>query len=184
MSAKTSSARAVSPDFVLKTGTKLGNPKVDGGAQWTTEDTIHPKAFGLLGGALLLKHKPSSQAEIHAAVVEGIPYSVLFFLTANTKSLSENDVASVLGVSTRTLRRQKEDPKKSMPPDLGSKTWLFAETLAKAEDVLGGRAEAEQWMKEEVMGLDGARPIDLLRTVQGANLVNHFLERLKYGVYN
>jgi uncharacterized protein (DUF2384 family) len=33
------------------------------------------------------------------------------------------------------------------------------------------------------MGLDGQRPIDLLQTVQGAELVNDFLGRLEYGVY-
>jgi putative toxin-antitoxin system antitoxin component (TIGR02293 family) len=50
--------------------------------------------------------------------------------------------------------------------------------------VMGSKDDAERWMVEEAMGLDGARPIDLLRTLQGANLVSQFLERLKYGVYN
>jgi putative toxin-antitoxin system antitoxin component (TIGR02293 family) len=148
------------------------------------DESIFPKALSLLGGSRLLKHKPSSQAEVHAAVVGGIPYSVLFFLTDNIKGFAEEDVANVLGVSTRTLRRQKDAPGKAMPADLGSKTWLFAEILAKAEDVMGSKDDAERWMVEEAMGLDGARPIDLLRTLQGANLVSQFLERLKYGVYN
>jgi putative toxin-antitoxin system antitoxin component (TIGR02293 family) len=148
------------------------------------DESIFPKALSLLGGPRLLKHKPSSQAEVHAAAVGGIPYSVLFFLTDNIKGFAEEDVANVLGVSTRTLRRQKDSPGKAMPADLGSKTWLFAEILAKAEDVMGSKDDAERWMVEEAMGLDGARPIDLLRTLQGANLVSQFLERLKYGVYN
>lgn len=71
-----------------------------------------------------------------------------------------------------------------MPTDLASRTWLFAETLAKATEVFGGRAQAEGWMSREAMGLDGARPIDLLTTVQGAELVNEFLGRLEHGVYN
>lgn len=71
-----------------------------------------------------------------------------------------------------------------MPTDLASRTWLFAEALAKATDVFGGREEAERWMSQEAMGLDGARPIDLLRTVQGAELVKEFLGRLEQGVYN
>jgi putative toxin-antitoxin system antitoxin component (TIGR02293 family) len=150
----------------------------------TVEESMFPKALKLLGGSRLLKYKPSNQAEVHAAVVSGIPYSVLFFLTDNIKGFGEEDVANVLGVSTRTLRRQKDTPGKVMPADLGSKTWLFAEILAKAEDVMGSKDDAERWMVEEAMGLDGARPIDLLRTLQGANLVSQFLERLKYGVYN
>jgi uncharacterized protein (DUF2384 family) len=34
------------------------------------------------------------------------------------------------------------------------------------------------------MGLDGARPIDLLRTEDGARVVYEFLMRLEFGVYN
>ena len=147
-------------------------------------DNDRAGAGDLLGGARLLRRLPLSRAEVHARIVDGIPYSALFFLTEHVTVLSEEDVANVVGISTRTLRRQKDEPKKSMPTDLASKTWLFAETLAKATDVFGGRREAERWMSESAMGLDGARPIDLLRTLQGAELVNEFLSRLEYGVYN
>ena len=140
--------------------------------------------YDLLGGRRLIKHEPSSRADIHAILVGGIPYAVLFHLTDRIEALSEADIAMVVGVSTRTLRRQRETPGKSMPTDLASKTWLFAETLAKAADVFGGREAAERWMSLPAMGLDGARPIEMLRTVQGAELVNEFLGRLEHGVYN
>jgi putative toxin-antitoxin system antitoxin component (TIGR02293 family) len=71
-----------------------------------------------------------------------------------------------------------------MPQDRGTKTGIFVEPLAKAADVFGGKDAAERWMSEEAMGLDGARPVDLLQTSRGAKLVNQFLDRLKYGVYN
>lgn len=148
------------------------------------DDLAQTGTFDLLGGQRLLKRMPASRADVHAAIVHGIPYSALFFLTDNITILSEADVAHVVGVSTRTLRRQKDAPKKAMPTDLASRTWLFAETLAKATEVFGGRAQAEGWMSREAMGLNGARPIDLLTTVQGAELVNEFLGRLEHGVYN
>lgn len=84
----------------------------------------------------------------------------------------------------RTLRRQKETPGKVMPTDLASKTWLFAEILTQAAELSGAREEAERWMMQKAMGLDGARPIDLLSTVQGAELVKEFLGRIELGVYN
>ena len=152
--------------------------------QYASDASILPKAYHLLGGKRLFKHLPSTQAEIHAAAINGIPYSVLLHLTSNTLHLAEEDVANVLGLSTRTLRRHKETPDKVMPADLGSKIWQFAEILAKATEVMGSKEDAEQWMSEAVMGLDGARPIDLLRTSQGATLVSQFLERIHYGVYN
>nr|WP_285427251.1 MbcA/ParS/Xre antitoxin family protein [Variovorax paradoxus] len=57
-------------------------------------------------------------------------------------------------------------------------------TLSKAVDVLGTREVARKWIRSPAMGLNGARPIDLLRTEEGARVVHEFLMRLEYGVYN
>lgn len=136
-----------------------------------------------LGGKRFWHRLPSSRADVHSAIVSGVPYGSVIFLVSEVKGLAEGDVAKVLGISTRTLRRQSETPDKQMPADLASKAWLFAETLAKATDIFGGKEEAERWMSKPAMGLDGQRPIELLQTVQGAELVNDFLTRLEYGVY-
>ena len=84
------------------------------------DDLTQAGTFDLLGGQRLLKRMPASRADVHATIVHGIPYSALFFLTDHITVLSESDVAHVVGVSTRTLRRQKDAPKKSMPTDLAS----------------------------------------------------------------
>lgn len=143
-----------------------------------------PGAAELLGGRRWLQRLPQSRAEIHGALVQGLPYAVLVHLVDHLSALSLDEIAEVLGISGRTLRRQKEQPDKPMPADLASKAWLFAETLAQASAVFGGREAAERWMARPAMGLDGARPIDLLRTWQGAELVTEFLGRLEHGVYN
>ncbi|OGA98010.1 MAG: hypothetical protein A3E25_04870 [Burkholderiales bacterium RIFCSPHIGHO2_12_FULL_69_20] len=137
-----------------------------------------------MGGRRLFKQLPQSRAEIHGALVKGLPYAVLVHIVDHLSALSADQIADALGISGRTLRRQKEQPDKPMPADLASKTWLFAETLAQASAVFGGRDAAERWMARPAMGLDGARPIDLLRTLQGAELVTEFLGRLEHGVYN
>lgn len=136
-----------------------------------------------LGGSRYIKTRLSSRSEVHAAILEGIPYASLLFLLTTFKTLDASDVVNVLGISTRTLRRQKETPRSPMPADLASKTWLFAETLAKASEVFGSTEKAEEWMAKPAIGLDRQRPIDLLQTVQGAEIVNDFLTRLEYGVY-
>ena len=147
------------------------------------ERRFHEVSQALLGGSRLVGHQVSNRTDIHLAIVRGIPYASLLHLITKFKGLTEGEVVSVLGISTRTLRRQRVTPKKSMPADLASKTWLFAETLAKASEVFGGQEEAAHWMSKPAMGLDGQRPIELLQTVQGAELVNEFLGRLEYGVY-
>lgn len=147
------------------------------------DDPVLRRTVELLGGPRVIKGRPVSRSDIHASLIRGIPNAALNHLLDSLAVVGEEAVASVVGVSTRTLRRSRDDPKRLMSPDLASRAWLLAETLAKAAEVMGGKDAAERWLSEQVMGLGGARPIDLLRTVQGAELVGEFLGRLDTGVY-
>jgi putative toxin-antitoxin system antitoxin component (TIGR02293 family) len=147
------------------------------------EGRVYALCLRYLGGKRFWRRDLSSKADVHSAIVKGVPYASLIFLVEHVTDVVEEDVAKVLGISTRTLRRQTEAPDKQMPADLASKAWLFAETLAKATEVFGGKEAAEQWLSRPAGGLSGQRPIDLLQTVQGAELVDDFLTRLEYGVY-
>jgi hypothetical protein len=72
------------------------------------ESHLYKLAGQFLGGSRLIKCPMSSRSEVHAAILEGIPYASLFFLLKNLKSLEASDVVKVLGISTRALRRHKE----------------------------------------------------------------------------
>lgn len=141
-------------------------------------------AVEFMAGQRWFKTVPQSRAEIHGALVKGVPYALLVNLVAQLTALKAEEVADAVGISARTLRRQKDQPGKLMPPDLASRTWQLAELMVQASAVFGSRAEAERWMARPATGLDGARPIDLLRTLQGAELVTEFLGRLEHGVYS
>jgi putative toxin-antitoxin system antitoxin component (TIGR02293 family) len=52
-----------------------------------------------------------------------------------------------------------------------------------ASKVFGSQLDAEQWMRRPAMGLGGRRPIELLETTAGAEIVEDFLGRLEDGVY-
>ena len=150
----------------------------------SSQRRLYSLSRSYLGGKKFWHRNLESRSDIHSTILDGVAYGSLNFLLDSVKWLELIDLANVLGRSTRTLRRQSETPDKQMPPDLASKAWMFAETLAKATEVFGGKEEAERWMSKAAMGLDGRRPIDLLQTVQGAELVNDFLTRLEYGVYS
>ncbi|MFD2232909.1 antitoxin Xre/MbcA/ParS toxin-binding domain-containing protein [Phaeospirillum tilakii] len=49
--------------------------------------------------------------------------------------------------------------------------------------LLGGREEAERWLEQPALGLDRRRPIELLATPAGTQLVEDYLTRLEYGVH-
>ncbi len=86
-------------------------------------------------------------------------------------------------MSLRNFQRRKDAPDKPLSQEQSGRTWKFAEILAKATDVFGSQEEAEQWLERPAIGLDQRRPIDLLATPAGIELVEQYLTRLAYGVY-
>jgi putative toxin-antitoxin system antitoxin component (TIGR02293 family) len=64
-----------------------------------------------------------------------------------------------------------------------NQTEKFAEILTRAATLFGSRAAAGQWLAQPAIGLDHRRPIDLMATPAGLELVEDYLGRIEYGVY-
>jgi putative toxin-antitoxin system antitoxin component (TIGR02293 family) len=94
-----------------------------------------------------------------------------------------DSLEKAVGISWRTFQRRKADPDRLLSPEQSGRTWKFAEILAKATAILGSRTEAEQWLERPAIGLDQRRPVDLLATTAGVEIVENHLERIEYGVY-
>ncbi|HWU62775.1 MAG TPA: antitoxin Xre/MbcA/ParS toxin-binding domain-containing protein [Ensifer sp.] len=139
----------------------------------------------LFGGEKGLKHDVSSRIAVHELILTGIPGAALEQLVKQLPTISDDSDAfeKAFGMSERTYQRHKADKTKVLSPEQSSRTWNFARLLAKASAVLGSQAEAEAWMLQPALGLEGRRPIDLLATAAGSDLVREYLERLDYGVY-
>lgn len=86
-------------------------------------------------------------------------------------------------MSLRTYQRRKDAPAKPLSQEQSGRAWKFAEILTKATAVFGSQAEAERWLESPAIGLDQRRPLDLLSTPAGVELVEDHLARLEYGVY-
>jgi putative toxin-antitoxin system antitoxin component (TIGR02293 family) len=138
----------------------------------------------LLGGARILRHKLTNSLDAHEMLLQGLPGKALSHLLENLVSLDKTtSLEKAIGMSLRTFQRHKDAPAKALNPEQSGRTWKFAEILAKATAVLGSREEAEQWLERPAIGLDQRRPIDLLATPAGVEIVEDFLQRLEYGVY-
>jgi putative toxin-antitoxin system antitoxin component (TIGR02293 family) len=92
-------------------------------------------------------------------------------------------IEKAIGMGLRTLLRRKAASEKPLNSEQSGRTWKFDEILAKATAVLGSQEEAEQWLERPAIGLDQRRPIDLLATPAGVEMIEDLLERLEYGVY-
>lgn len=147
------------------------------------------KVVQLLGGKRVLRHRLRSPLDAHEMLRRGLPArSLLRLLHTLTiiggRKASRSALEKALGMSWRTVQRQRNVPEKLLSQEQSGRTWKFAEVLAKATEVFGSQRDAEQWMERPAIGLDQRRPIDLLTTPAGAELVETFLERLEYGVYS
>jgi putative toxin-antitoxin system antitoxin component (TIGR02293 family) len=64
-----------------------------------------------------------------------------------------------------------------------SRSTKIHHALARATKLFGSQAAAEQWLEQPAIGLDQRRPIDLMTTPAGLELVEDYLGRIGYGVY-
>jgi putative toxin-antitoxin system antitoxin component (TIGR02293 family) len=150
----------------------------------TTEAEELQRVADLLGGARILRRKLSNPLDAHEMLLQGLPGKALSHLIDNFVVLQRTgSFEKAVGMSLRTFQRRKDTPAKPLSQEQSGRTWKFAEILAKATAVLGSQGEAEQWLERPAIGLDQRRPIDLLATPAGVEMVEDFLERLEYGVY-
>ena len=119
----------------------------------------------------------------HELLNRGLPRAALSSLVGKIHFITSDEASEALGMSLRTLQRHKNTPAEPLDVQQSGRTWKFAEILAKATHVLGSQDEAEQWLRRPAIGLDQRRPIDLLTTPAGVNLVEDYLGRLEYDVY-
>ncbi len=142
------------------------------------------KVEALLGGSRILARRLTSTLDAHELILSGLPASALNHLVGQLVFIDKTEsLEKAIGMSLRTWQRRKDALAKPLSQEQSGRTWKFAEILAKATDVLGTQEEAEQWLERPAIGLDNRRPIDLLGTPAGVELVEDHLERLEYGVY-
>lgn len=146
-------------------------------------DTTLDRAVKLLGGRQLLRRAIRSRLDIHEAIVRGIPGGALVYMVKQVATMKTEDVLQAVGVSVRTVQRRTGAPDEPLSQEQGGRAWKFAEVLAKATEVLGSQAEAEQWLSTPAMALDRRRPVDLLISPAGVEMVEQLLGRAERGVY-
>ena len=149
-----------------------------------TEAGEFQQIAALLGGTHVLRRKLTSPLDAHDLIVRGLPGQALQHLIKGLTVLPQAALLEqAVGVSLRTFQRHKGAPARPLSKDQGGRTWKFAEVLAKAIAVFGSQEAAERWLCQPALGLNRRRPIELLATPAGVELVEDLLGRMKYGVY-
>ena len=145
------------------------------------------------------RHAPSSQKSVllieikkftkdltplqtHDRVTKGIRVADLRRFMDAYHLLDTSQVLKVIGTSERTLQRAAEKAK-PLDMNVSDRALRLATVTSQAMDVLGSQEAAERWLSIPALGLGGRKPIDLLQSTQGTELVRTLLTRMDYGVY-
>lgn len=151
----------------------------------TPSDTVLARTMALLGGQRAFREPVTSRIDAHDALERGLPVASLNGLMEQFPFLlSSSDLLErAVGMSLRTYQRRREATDKALSSEQSNRAWKFAEIVARATEIFGSQDEAVAWLTRPAIGLDQRRPIDLIGTAAGVELVEDHLTRLDYGVY-
>lgn len=113
-------------------------------------------------------------------IKEGIPHS-LFSLIQHHTPLSDNDWASLLDISTKSLQRYKQSSKHFRPIQ-SEKIIEMAEVTNIGIDVFGDMEKFKLWLDTPSFSLGNLRPLELLSDSYGKEMVIGELTRINHGI--
>ena len=124
---------------------------------------------------------PSGRLALHAAVKEGVPYTVYAKLAA-ASGLESRELARYVGISSATLRRRAKAGRFKL--DEGDRLYRFAVVFKSAIELFeGDRERAQRWILNPVDGLGGRRPVEMVTTTVGTKAVLDLVGQLEHGVF-
>jgi putative toxin-antitoxin system antitoxin component (TIGR02293 family) len=150
------------------------------------EDDHHiARTYKVLGGENTIGRPVRTSLEAHELLLDGLPISTLLFFTKKVALLGAADtLEKTIGIRLRTLRRQhRKQDGAVLSVELSNKVWKFADILGQATEIFGTTTAAAEWLSNPATGLDQRKPIDLIATTVGLEMLEEYMARLKYGVY-
>jgi putative toxin-antitoxin system antitoxin component (TIGR02293 family) len=139
------------------------------------------RVAAMLGVAKSLPRNKQSAVAVHDVIDAGLPRRALLKARQAMAAIPMVSLLPALGISE--YMRIQAEPNKLLDADQSGRLWRFAELFAKAEDVFGSSELAVDWMLKPAMALEKRKPIELLKTSVGAQLVDDVIERIRFGVY-
>jgi putative toxin-antitoxin system antitoxin component (TIGR02293 family) len=123
--------------------------------------------------------KPSERS-LSEVIRSGLPTAnAIKFIKSTSASLPYATLLRVAGISQRTLERRAG---KRLGPDQSDRLVRIARVIDFAEESIGTREQALEWMNVPNQSLRGARPIEELDTDVGTKRVETVLGRLREGI--
>jgi putative toxin-antitoxin system antitoxin component (TIGR02293 family) len=135
----------------------------------------------ILGGRKILHMSIQGKMDLIELSNTGVTKEALLHL-AKYCSLSIRQLSEVLPVTVRTIQRYT--PKKHFNRAVSEQILQLAEVAARGTEVFGDREHFLEWMKTPSAALADKKPLSLLNSKFGAEMVLDELGRIEHGVFS
>lgn len=116
------------------------------------------------------------------AVKSGVPYIVWEEVKSNS-IFDDNDWAGLLGVNVRTLQRYKNQKGFKFQTLQGEKIFEVAEVMSLGKEVFNDNSKFYSWLNTPSYSLGDVKPIELIDTSYGIEIIKSELYAIDYGVF-
>lgn len=146
-----------------------------------SQKNIYKSTIKTLDAGSLVKEPLNKEYDLIPLIRKGILMKNLQKL-AKLMSLSLKDLALILPVSERTLRRYGASQRLS--PEITERVIKLAQLYDKGIQVFEKKEKFLKWLNSEITSLNTKKPVEFLDTSKGIDLIMEELERIEYGVYS
>ncbi len=124
----------------------------------------------------------SNRMLIVHSIRRGLPYE-LYDLIKERTPFNEEDWAQFLGVSLRTLQRNKTKKDFVFDPIPTEKILELAEVTALGKEVFDTKEQFYLWLNTPNFALGNLQPFELLKDSYGKEMVMNELNKIQYGIF-
>jgi putative toxin-antitoxin system antitoxin component (TIGR02293 family) len=114
------------------------------------------------------------------AIRKGLPYA-FYERLAGKLDASDDQLARVLSITPRTLRRRRRS-RGRLTPGESDRLWLLAQVFEQAAETFDGEERARRWLAEPHRMLGGESPLEHLDTTAGADRVRYILHQIEHSM--
>jgi len=135
----------------------------------------------ILGGRKILQKSIQGKMDLIELSNTGVTKEALLHL-AKYCSFSIQQLSEVLPVNVRTIQRYT--PKEHFNRAVSEQILQLAEVAARGTEVFGDRERFLEWMKTPSAAFADKKPLSLLNSKFGADMVLDELGRIEHGVFS
>ncbi len=144
--------------------------------------SIYIKSVSIEKGSLSFFDFFQDKMLVINAIRKGLPYKI-FNQIKNFVPFSDNDWASYLDISLKSLQRYRDDVGFYFKPIHTEKILELAEVTTFGVSVFGNSEQFYSWLKTPSYAFNNLKPAELIRDSYGKEMVMAELNCIEYGIF-